>query len=498
MSNINFDNVLPEGTILKRRYSIDAHLASGGFGNTYVAIDNETNERVAIKEFYIQEICVRHEPDGDVTTGTTGNRDIFDAQHKKFHTEAKRIRTLDNEHIVRVRDLFSENGTSYYVMDYIKGYNLYNLMKELGRPLEEKEVMHMVEQLLDALEYIHGKGIFHLDLKPANAIVQEGSGIVKLIDFGSSKMMENGRPKVTNTGLNYTKGYAPLEQIEQNIEKVGPWTDLYALGGIMYNLLTRQQPPLPSDIAENGKKVLQLPADVSETPRHLVYWLMSPDRKKRPQSVKQVKDYLEKKKVANNNPSGIKNKTSRKKKSNLLSNIVKAIFIVLITVSIFCIVYRIVGYTKERTPDETTIEHKSTKEDSKYVRDSLIRVKLGPEYFHEYSYTGNVSTSNDNLPQGYGTAVAHLGDGRTCTYKGNFKNGLCEDNTGKATMKFSNGAEYVGTFVMGYFKNGKFTDSEGCVYDGVFFKKNQFKDGKRTRKDGTVEYYNNGDVIRNK
>ena len=203
-------------------------------------------------------------------------------------------------------------------MDYIKGYNLYNLMKELGRPLEEEEVMHMVEQLLDALEYIHGKGIFHLDLKPANAIVQEGSGIVKLIDFGSSKMMENGRPKVTNTGLNYTKGYAPLEQIEQNIEKVGPWTDLYALGGIMYNLLTRQQPPLPSDIAENGKKVLQLPSDVSETTRHLVYWLMTPDRKKRPQSVKQVKDYLEKKKVANNKPSGIKNKTSRKKKSNLL------------------------------------------------------------------------------------------------------------------------------------------------------------------------------------
>lgn len=513
MYNIKIEEILPEGTILNGRYIIDAHLASGGFGNTYVATDYKTKEKVAIKEFYIREICVRRELDGNVTTGITGNRDIFDAQQKKFHTEAQRIRTLDNEHIVRVRDLFSENGTSYYVMDFIKGHNLYNLLKVLDRPLSETETMHMVEQLLDALEYIHGKGIFHLDLKPANAIVQEGSGLVKLIDFGSSKMMENGRTNATRTGLNYSKGYAPLEQMEQNIEKVGPWTDLYALGATMYNLLTRQQPPMPSDISENGKEVLQLPSDISETTRFLVHWLMCPDRKKRPQSVKQVKDFLNSKKleetkteladseedkkivqkpVSRNSRPGKGKPKKKKKKSNLVSNIIKAIFILLVSISIFCIVYRIMNYSKASEPEETTIESEDAKVDRKYVTDSVVHVKLGPDFMHEYTYTGEVSLKNDNLPQGYGTAVAHLKDGRTITYKGRFKNGLCEDNTDNATMKFSNGAKYEGTFVMGYYKKGTFTDCQGNVFVGEFFNKNQFKNGKRTMKDGTVEYYNNG------
>lgn len=288
------EGMLAVGTRLANgRYVIERYLSSGGFGNTYVATDTTFDEEVAIKELYIKGICGRYAGTTGITVSLTENRQVFSAQQEKFRKEARRLRKLPNPHIVGVHDLFDENGTSYYVMDFVRGESLSALTKRKGKPMTESELMFVLPQVLDALEYVHANGIWHLDLKPAN-IMAEAAGNVLLIDFGASKQLRNanGESLSTSTSMCYTPGYAPSEQIEQSLEKFGPWTDLYALGATMYNLLTRQQPPSPSDISEDPEEAFQSLNGISERTRRLILWLMTPNRKLRPQSVAEVKQFL--------------------------------------------------------------------------------------------------------------------------------------------------------------------------------------------------------------
>ena len=290
MSNqINQASMLRVGTMLRGVYRIDRYLSSGGFGNTYVATNVEFDEVVAIKEFFIKGVTQRDSNSTSVSVSNCDNDKLFASQLLKFKKEARRIRKLQNEHIVRVHDLFEENGTAYYVMDYIDGESLAERMDRLQRPLSEGEVMGFYPQILDALLMVHRQGIFHLDLKPANVMV-DAQGVVRLIDFGASKQQSNadGANDVNSTLICYTNGYAPREQMERNFEKIGPWTDLYALGATLYALLTHQRPPMPSDIDDDRSAdkhlALPLPKGVSAETRSLILRLMKTDRMDRPQS----------------------------------------------------------------------------------------------------------------------------------------------------------------------------------------------------------------------
>ena len=186
-----------------------------------------------------------------VSVSNAENSNSFLEQKEKFKKEARRIRQLKNEHIVSVHDLFEENGTAYYVMDYVDGENLAERLKRTGRPMTESEVRLILPQILDALKSVHNEGMWHLDLKPANIMLEKG-GNVKLIDFGASKQLNAQKGgATTSTAISYTNGYAPREQMEQNYDKFGPWTDIYALGATLYNLLTKKRPPLPTDIDDD-------------------------------------------------------------------------------------------------------------------------------------------------------------------------------------------------------------------------------------------------------
>lgn len=249
------EGLLAIGTTLANgKYRIEKYLASGGFGNTYMAIDTAFDERVAIKELFIKGVCGRMDNATDISISLTENQRTFNAQREKFRKEARRLRKLENKHIVRVHDLFDENGTTYYVMDFIEGESLSTRLKRTHQPMTEAEVLPILTQVLDALETVHNEGIWHLDLKPANIMVDDKDN-VQLIDFGASKQLRNadGNSLSTSSALACTPGYAPSEQMEQNIEKFGPWTDLYALGATLYHLLTLQQPPSPSDIDEDAR-----------------------------------------------------------------------------------------------------------------------------------------------------------------------------------------------------------------------------------------------------
>lgn len=287
--------MLRVGTILHGTYRVDGYLASGGFGNTYAVTNVQFGERYAIKEFFMKGVTERDDNATTISVSNLENVSSFEAQKEKFKKEAVRLRKLSSPNIVRVHDLFEENGTAYYVMDFVDGENLRDQLKRLGHPLDEAAVWQIFDQVIDALEVVHAQGLFHLDLKPANFMMDK-QGHVLLIDFGASKQMKAGSGATTSTGVSYSNGYAPREQMEQALDKFGPWTDFYALGATLYFLLTGKQPPIPSDIdddeSEDKHVALPLPAGLSDKLRRLVLWLMATNRNRRPQSVGEIRQYL--------------------------------------------------------------------------------------------------------------------------------------------------------------------------------------------------------------
>ena len=285
--NIERQNMLPIGTVLHDTYRVERYLSSGGFGNTYVVTNVQFQETYAMKEFFMKGISQR-EGRTTVSVSNTENREQFASQLEKFKKEARRLRQLQSDHIVRVHDLFEENDTAYYVMDFIDGESLSDKMKRLKRPLTETEVMELLPQMLDALESVHVHQIWHLDLKPGNIMIDR-EGRAMLIDFGASKQMDASQGNMsTSSALCYTPGFAPSEQVDGNIKRIGPWTDFYALGATVYNLLTRQQPPSNSDVMMEGAEAFDFPASVSDDMRQLVVWLMDARPVNRPQSVEAI------------------------------------------------------------------------------------------------------------------------------------------------------------------------------------------------------------------
>lgn len=486
------EGMLQVGTELSNgKYKIERHLSSGGFGNTYVAIDTAFDERVAIKELFIKGVCGRGADSANVSISLTENQRTFAAQQEKFRREARRLRKLVNPHIIRVHDLFDENGTSYYVMDLVDGESLSQRMKRTDEPMAEQELMLILPQVLDALETVHAEGIWHLDLKPAN-IMLDRKGNALLIDFGASKQLRNkdGNSLSTSSALAYTPGYAPSEQMEQNMEKFGPWTDLYALGATMYNLLTKKQPPSPSDIDEDAEAALPMPATISKKTRDLIFWLMKPNRKMRPQSVADVKQFLmevseqshapkpsEQKKEEDETLLKTKKQTterhvqtatpvSPKKKGEGIKSLILYFVAAVMIVGVGAAILSKSIIRRETLTDEGL----SIPQDSLPVVESQTYVVTkGPENMRTFTYTGTVDYNEDcteQFPQGEGTAqFAKYGNVPAATYVGHFEQGLC---TGKGTLTFTSGDKFEGTFDGGFYKEGTYTLSDGSYFKGTF------------------------------
>jgi formylglycine-generating enzyme required for sulfatase activity len=289
-TNVNSQSMLPVGTLLQGgKYRIERHLASGGFGKTYVVTNTYFDETCAMKEFFMKDLNLRAQ--NEVTISMLDKRPFFEAHLHKFIKEAYRLRKLHNEHLVSVLDLFEENGTAYYLMDFIEGESLKARLNRQGHPMTEAEVMPILRQALDVLEVVHREQIWHLDIKPDNMMVDR-SGRLYLIDFGASKQLHtiDGRTLPTSSAFALTPGYAPLEQMEQNLRFCGPWTDLYALGATLYKLLTLQAIPTPQELLYGTQ--LTFPPTVSSKMQQLITWMMKPLYNQRPQSVAEVRAFL--------------------------------------------------------------------------------------------------------------------------------------------------------------------------------------------------------------
>ena len=285
------NSFLKVGTLLNHaKYRIEQYLASGGFGNTYEGVNVSLDKKCAIKEFFLKGVVLRDEHTSQVFITHPDNKKAFNSQKEKFTKEARRLSRLDNSHIVRVFDFFEENGTAYYVMDYIEGESLRELQKRTGKALTEQETLSVLTQMLDALKSIHEAGMLHMDIKPANIMI-DNKGKCTLIDFGASKQPSVSDGATTSSAMAYTPGFAPTEQIGGSSDRWGPWTDFYALGATLYNLLTNKN-PANLDIEVDGADAFKFPPNVSDSMRSLIQWLMTPKRTERPQNVDAIRNCL--------------------------------------------------------------------------------------------------------------------------------------------------------------------------------------------------------------
>ena len=263
------------------KYQIVRHISSGGFGNTYEGVHTMLDSHIAIKEFFVKDFCNRDDNSSNVTVGTQSKVGLVQKLRRKFVEEAKSIYKMQHRNIVRVLDIFEENGTAYYVMDYIEGLSLQDIVKQRGE-LPEKDVLRYIIQVADALKYVHSQNRLHLDIKPGNIMVDKDEN-VKLIDFGASKQYDEEAGENTSTLLGRTPGYAPIEQMGNTIRTFSPATDIYALGATMYKCLTGKTPPDATLIMEDGLE--PLPSVISEKTRKAIEKAMQVIKKNRPQSI---------------------------------------------------------------------------------------------------------------------------------------------------------------------------------------------------------------------
>ncbi|MCQ2288235.1 MAG: bifunctional serine/threonine-protein kinase/formylglycine-generating enzyme family protein [Muribaculaceae bacterium] len=252
---------LNNGSLLQGgRYKILSVLGQGGFGITYLAMQSGLMRKVAVKEFFMKEMCSREESSSHVTLGTEGARETVERYREKFLKEARNIARFNHPNIVRTIDVFEENGTAYYVMEYAPCGSLSDKVKKEGY-LSEPVATRYIKQIASALDYIHRHKMTHLDVKPSNIMLNE-KGETVLIDFGLAKQYDSkSGGQTSSTPVGISEGYAPTEQyMLGGVGTFSPETDVYALGATFFKLLTGNTPPNASFIDNNGIPVDQLVA----------------------------------------------------------------------------------------------------------------------------------------------------------------------------------------------------------------------------------------------
>ena len=236
----------PNTTLQGGKYRIERVLGQGGFGITYLAEQTLLQRNVAIKEFYMREYCYRN--GNQVLTHASLANSIVERFKKKFISEASTIAKFRHPNIIDIYDVFLENNTAYYVMEFIEGKSLEEVVKTQGA-LSESISIEYVRQVGSALECMHQQKVNHLDVKPGNIMLRNNNKEVVLIDFGISKQYDKEGKELTTTLVGISEGYAPLEQYQKGaLKKFYAQTDIYALGATLYRLLSGQYPPKIVDI----------------------------------------------------------------------------------------------------------------------------------------------------------------------------------------------------------------------------------------------------------
>lgn len=278
---------LPAGYLLNE-YKIEALLGMGGFGSTYLAIDTNLNLKVAIKE-YLPTDWVQRGPDHSVRSKSVDLEETFNWGRTRFLEESRTIASFTHPNIVRVMRFFQANATAYMVMEFVAGQALHHWIKN-RRPLDERAVLAIALPLLEGLEVVHRGGYLHRDIKPANIFIRADASPV-LIDFGSARAV-SGKSELTTI---VSPGFAPVEQYDSR-GRQGPWSDLYAVGAVLYWMITGQQPvEAPARVFSDPMipAVKAALGGFSQPLLEAVDWALAPSKDARPQSVGELRAALQ-------------------------------------------------------------------------------------------------------------------------------------------------------------------------------------------------------------
>ncbi len=241
---------LKAGTVLKQRYHVGRVLGQGGFGITYVAWDTKLQARVAVKEYMPNDICTRQ--GSAVSVAMERKEEEFAYGRERFKEEAQTLaKFMGHPGIAGVTDYFDENGTSYFVMDYIEGISFKTYIANAGGKVSVQEALDVMIPVLRALTAVHGEGIVHRDVTPDNIYITK-DGNVKLLDFGSARYSLGDKSKSLDVILKV--GYAPKEQYIRR-GRQGPYTDVYSCAACLYAAITGYLPPESLDRLEKDELV---------------------------------------------------------------------------------------------------------------------------------------------------------------------------------------------------------------------------------------------------
>lgn len=500
---------LPAGTVLHspvRDYTVLSVLGQGGFGITYKvsSLINVGNIKVrtvfAVKEFFMKEACER-DASNKMVYSTPVSGTVEDGL-KGFIKEARRLNEVckGNRNIVDVNEVFEANGTAYFVMEYLDGGDLRQLVGN-SRGISEEKALAIIIPVARALQYIHGKKLLHLDIKPDNIVIRhtpEHGDEPVLIDFGVSVHFDTrGHLTTMHNSAGMSEGYSPIEQYA-SITKFTPYSDVYALAATLFFLLTGKNPP---NAYEMNDAYLEsaIPPDVSPTTRQAITHAMKKLHEERTQTMAQFINELTAKdgeagrqepdkstdtKLIKPKPSKIKNGSNTHKSISGK----KALRIAFPAIALLIIIGGAswllgsgkmtkttppakTATTKANTTSTTTAQTTSTTRKEKVDGPKLVeglRCKVAQGMC---TYNGYVN--DNNVPNGEGEA--RFDDGRY--YKGKFSKGLMYDD-GKAKFRYANGDTYVGSFVNDHFSTGTYTSkSTGQYFIGIFDENGQPKKG---------------------
>lgn len=238
-------------------------MGKGGFGIIYLAYDEKDEKTVAVKEFYPDGTAVRSQDNIHVEPMTSQQEESFNNGLQRFSSEADIIsRFSESSEIIGIYDVFRENGTAYYAMEYVNGVPLKKIVTRNG-VISSEQALYIAGKILPALDILHREGILHRDVSPDNIMIC-GNGAVKLIDFGSARALQD---KGQSMSVILKQGFAPLEQYQRK-GKQGGWTDIYSLGASLYYALTLVTPEDPLTRLDSdeyfAKELGNVPEQLSE------------------------------------------------------------------------------------------------------------------------------------------------------------------------------------------------------------------------------------------